>query len=71
MSSDELRLHSWDEKVYKYKIVESTILANHAKDLDEDVFVVRVRIVNSPLRGAQDINIKCPESIPSFGILVE
>ena len=37
-------LHSWDEKAYKYKIVESTVPSGEVEELDEYVFVVRVRI---------------------------
>lgn len=37
-------LHSWDEKAYKYKIVESTLSSEVVEELEEYVFVIRVRI---------------------------
>ena len=35
---------SWNEKEYKYKIAESTTALGEVDDLDEYIFVVRVRI---------------------------
>ena len=45
-SPNELRsmFYSWDEKAYKYKIVKSTMSSDELEELDEHVFVVRVRI---------------------------
>ncbi len=37
-------LRSWDEKAYKYKIMESIVSPGEVEELDEYVFVVRVRI---------------------------
>ena len=37
-------LHSWDEKAYKYTIAESTASSRGVEELDEHVFVLRVRI---------------------------
>ncbi|KAI9726527.1 MAG: hypothetical protein M1835_003773, partial [Candelina submexicana] len=34
----------WDEKAYKYKVVDSTVPSGEVEELDEYVFVIRVRI---------------------------
>ena len=35
---------SWNEKEYKYKVVESTTPSAEVDELDEYIFVLRVRI---------------------------
>jgi len=42
----KLRLlpRSWNEKEYKYKVVKSTMLSGEVDELDEYIFVLRVRI---------------------------
>jgi hypothetical protein len=37
--------HSWNEKEYKYKVVEPTTPSEEVDELDEYIFVLRVRIV--------------------------
>jgi len=39
--------HSWNEKEYKYKVVESTTPSEEVDELDEYIFVLRVRIGES------------------------
>lgn len=36
--------HSWNEKEYKYKVVESAAPSGEVDELDEYIFVLRVRI---------------------------
>ena len=43
-TSWQLPLHSWDKKVHQYKVVESLKLKDAIGELDQYVFVVRVRI---------------------------
>lgn len=46
VQTQKLRLlpRSWDEKEYKYKVVESTTPSGEVDELDEYIFVLRVRI---------------------------
>jgi hypothetical protein len=49
------RPYSWNEKAYKYKIEESVKAVDEVGELDQYVFVVRVRIgeyINPPPRSS-------------------